>query len=88
MATGPENYRAAERLVDQSRTWENADTGWKAHLSGEERLARRMADLTEALVLAQLADAAATALNDNDPNGEGMPGEDYREWKAAASVKG
>lgn len=87
MTTGPEHYREAERLAQQAGTWMNADTGWKAHLSAEERLAHRMADLTEALVHAQLANAAATALNDADPNGEGMPGEDYREWKAVASVK-
>jgi hypothetical protein len=85
MATGSEHYREAERLTEQSKTWENADTGWKGQLSAEERLAHRMADLTEALVHAQLADAAATALN--RPDGEGMVRDDYREWMRTASAK-
>lgn len=83
--TGPEHYREAERLQHQAETWANADTGWKAHMSGEERIARRMADLTAAQVHATLAQAAATALN--CPDGEGMGIEDYREWMSAASVK-
>lgn len=43
MATGPEHYRTAERPIDQAGTWMNADTGWKAHLSQEERIALRSA---------------------------------------------
>ena len=58
--TGPEHYREAERLITQANTWANADMGWKAHLSSEERIAYRMADLTEAQVHATLALAAAT----------------------------
>lgn len=83
--TGPEHYREAERLQHQADTWENADTGWKADMSGEERIARRMADLADAQVHATLALAAATALN--RPDGEGMVRDDYREWMHAASVK-
>jgi hypothetical protein len=85
MATGPEHYREAEQLTQQAGTWMDADTGWKAHLSTDERLARRMADLTEALVHAQLANAAATALN--RPDGDGMVRDDYREWMRTSSAK-
>lgn len=84
MATGPEHYREAERLAARAETWENADAGWKAHMSGEERIARRMADLTAALVHAQLADAAATALNQG--GGDGMTGHDFNEWHRVAGV--
>jgi hypothetical protein len=86
MATGPEHYREAERLADQADHWMNADTGWKAHLSTEERLARRSADLTAALVQAVLANAAATALNDNASDAGGMPLEDYNAWVDVAAV--
>lgn len=85
MATGPEHYREAERLTQQAGEWMDADTGWKAHMSGEERIARRAADLAEAQVHATLALAAATALN--RPDGEGMVRDDYREWMRAASVQ-
>lgn len=81
MATGPEHYTEAERLMEQSRTWENADTGWKAHLSTEERLARRMADLAEAQVHADLAKAAATAMG---ALSGGMAGEDFEAWDKVA----
>lgn len=58
--TGPEHYREAERLAQQAATWMNADTGWKAHLTGAERLAHRVADLAEGQLHATLAAAAAT----------------------------
>ncbi|WND33983.1 hypothetical protein RI578_06600 [Streptomyces sp. BB1-1-1] len=86
MATGPDHYREAERLQQQADTWENADTGWKAHLSTDERLARRNADLLAGLVHAVLANAAATALNDHATDGGGMPLEDYNAWVDAAAV--
>jgi hypothetical protein len=86
MATGPEHYAEAEKLLKQADSWENADTGWKAHMSGEERIARRTADLAAALVHAQLANAAATALNDADPNGGGMPEDDYGAWRKVAGL--
>lgn len=81
--TGPQHYREAERLTAQADSWANADTGWKAHLSSEERIAHRMADLTEAQVHATLALAAATALNDNgtEADGGGMPLDDLNEWR-------
>lgn len=62
MATGPEHYREAERLLTEAGKWMNADTGWMAHMPTEERLARRTADLAEAQVHADLAKAAATAM--------------------------
>jgi hypothetical protein len=83
--TGPEHYREAERLTEQASTWANADTGWKAHLSSEERIAYRMADLAEAQVHATLALAAATALNDHSADEGGMPLADYDEWVKTAS---
>lgn len=62
--TGPEkyreHYREAERLRAESEEWADADYGWKGHLSAEERIQRRMADLAEAQVHATLALAAAT----------------------------
>jgi hypothetical protein len=81
--TGPEHYLEAERFQRQAETWENADTGWKADMSGEERIARRTADLTAALVHATLAGAAATALGSLS---NGMPGEDFAAWNEAAGV--
>jgi hypothetical protein len=84
MATGPEHYREAERLLEQSKTWANADTGWKARLSTEERIARRMADLAEAQVHADLAKAAATAMGTASENG--MPRSDFEAWDKVAGV--
>lgn len=84
MATGPEHYREAERLQKQADTWENADSGWKGSLTAEERIARRMADLTAALVHAQLANAAATALA--SASADGMPREDFSAWDKVAGV--
>lgn len=60
--TGPEHYLEAERLGRQADSWENADTGWKAHLTAEERLTRRANDLAAAQLHATLALAAATAM--------------------------
>ncbi|MFK0172635.1 hypothetical protein ACIQU5_27945 [Streptomyces sp. NPDC090306] len=72
MTTGPEHYRTGERLARQ---------------------AQRVDDPAAALVLAQLAtahatlaNAAATALNDNSPEEGGMPLDDYRAWQEAAGV--
>jgi len=86
MATGPQHYRQAERLAEQADAWMNADTGWKAHLSTDERIARRNADLLAGLLHAVLADAAATALNDHSHSEGGMPLEDYDAWVKAAGV--
>jgi len=86
--TGPEHYREAERLTDQASTWANADTGWKAHLSSEERIAHRMGDLAEAQVHATLAHAAATAMG--APVEDDLAGftiEDRDAWYKAAGEK-
>ncbi|MGW2863337.1 hypothetical protein [Streptomyces sp. NPDC001205] len=57
--TGPEHYREAERLDRQADQWMDADTGWKAGLTVEERLAYRTADQAAAQTHATLALAAA-----------------------------
>ncbi|WP_069769734.1 hypothetical protein [Streptomyces sp. LUP30] len=86
--TGPEHYREAERLTDQANSWANADTGWKAHLSSEERIAYRMADLAEAQVHATLALTAATAMQAAvDGSETGMGSAEFHEWYQAAGVK-
>lgn len=88
--TGPEHYREAERLTDQAASWMNADTGWKAHLSSEERIAHRMADLAEAQVHATLANAAATAMGapvDGEAD-SGLPPQDAKAWNDVAGVNG
>jgi hypothetical protein len=83
MATGPEHYRKAEELISTADEWMDADLGWKAHLSAQERIDRRSADLAAAQVHATLALAAATALNDYGT--DGMRPKDYNAWHAVAS---
>ncbi len=80
--TGPEHYREAERLAAQADEWMDADRGWKAHLSTEERLAFRTADLAAAQVYATLALAAAMALVDETPRSDSFS--EYRAWQAMA----
>lgn len=58
---GPRHYLKAEQLIIQANEWMDADHGWKAELSSEERIARRQADMAQAQVHATLALAAATA---------------------------
>ncbi|MFE5215985.1 MULTISPECIES: hypothetical protein [unclassified Streptomyces] len=67
MASGPEHYEEAEQLLAAA-----ADTDMGSDL---ERYR-----LAAAQVHATLALAAATALNDPDPNGDGMREKDYRAW--------
>lgn len=86
--TGPDHYREAERLLVQAAAWRDADTGWKAGLTAMERLAYQSTDTAAAQVHATLAAAAATALNDADPNGDGMPRVDYRAWHGVAGTQG
>lgn len=59
--TGPEHYLTAEREIEAAEAVMNADYGWIASLSSEERMQRRMAYLACAQVHATLAAAAATA---------------------------
>jgi hypothetical protein len=82
--TGPEHYREAERLTSVADDWLNADYGWKAHLSTEERSAFRAVDLAAAQVHATLAVAAATALNDAD--GTGLTATEYGAWDDVAAT--
>lgn len=87
---GPQHYREAERLTVQANTWANADMGWRAHLSSEERIAYRMADLADAQVHATLALAAATAMGapvDGEAD-SGLPPQDATAWNDAAGVNG
>lgn len=75
MATGPEHYREAERLLTDC-------TNSLGRLVIEDGTAEVLAAATAHALLAQ---AAATALN--RPDGEGMVRDDYREWMHTASVK-
>jgi hypothetical protein len=85
MATGPEHFKAAERLTDSAGAWMDADHGWKGSLSGVERVARRAGDLAEAQVHATLALAAATALTVVSPDGSYYP-LDEDAWHQAAGT--
>jgi hypothetical protein len=62
--TGPQHYRAAERLTagldNDGRRW--TDAGWRGLVSEHERHARRQLDLTEAAVHMGLAQVAALTL--------------------------
>lgn len=60
--SGPFHYDEAEKLLKQADHWLNADTGWMATMSTEERLARRAADLAAAQVHATLALTAGVVL--------------------------
>lgn len=44
-----DHFREAERLIDRAETWEDADHGWKAGMSAEERIERRKADYLGAI---------------------------------------
>lgn len=77
--TGPEHYKRAEGLLDQLR---------RAHASMTSTVTaeRAAAVMAEAQVHATLALAAATALNDRDPNEGGMPLDDFNEWRETVGV--
>ncbi|MFD9903853.1 hypothetical protein [Streptomyces sp. NPDC059063] len=77
--TGPEHYKEAERLSAMVQR----------HPDSSDAVALAILALAEA----QLAHAAATALNDNHPQEGGMPLDDLTAWREAAgtyasSIKG
>lgn len=79
MATGPDHYREAERLLDAAnRRLIGNDAEWL------NTPARRAELRTEAQVRATLAVAAATALNDAE---DGLVAPDWSAWREAAGVK-
>ncbi|HEV2452394.1 MAG TPA: hypothetical protein VGS62_10775 [Streptosporangiaceae bacterium] len=59
MMTGSEHTREAERLAASAETWMDADHGWRAEMSTQERILRRSVDLQAAQVHATLAQTAA-----------------------------
>ncbi len=75
--TGPEHYREAERLLGMAHRFTYGD-------GADPIVGAALA--AEAQAHATLANAAATALNDNSPDEGGMPLEDYRAWQQAAGV--
>ncbi|MFI1767495.1 hypothetical protein ACH41H_36360 [Streptomyces sp. NPDC020800] len=77
MTTGPEHYREAERLLARAHHYTYGD--------GADPLTGQ-ALATEAIGHALLANAAATALNDNSHDEGGMPLEDYQAWQDTAGV--
>lgn len=78
MATGPDHYREAERLLALAEAHES-QTG-----PGSPALPNLYA---EAIAHAVLANAAAAALNDHNPEEGGMPLADYRAWQDAAGLR-
>lgn len=78
MATGPEQYREAERLAERAHHFTYGDGG--DPITGAALAA-------EAQVHATLALAAATALNDHSHAEGGMRLEDYDAWHHVASVR-
>jgi hypothetical protein len=73
--TGPEHYAAAERLLATASEIMDADWGWMASLTREERLAERAGYLAEAQAHATLALTAATAIS-----GPAQPRADRKQW--------
>jgi hypothetical protein len=73
---GAQHYRAAENLIASVNKKLGDGGGFLFPPEAQARL------LAEALVHATLANAAATALNRPD----GLPGDDWKAWYAAASV--
>lgn len=81
---GAEHTREAERLAASAEEWMDADYGWKATLSTQERLLYRSCDLQAAQVHATLAQTAAAneyipvlrqALEELAPLAKGTPAE-------------
>lgn len=84
MASSVDHYREAERLREEADHWLNADAGWRANLSSDDRIARRNSDLLAAQVEATLALAAATALNSHMAMHHDDP--EIAAWREAAGV--
>ena len=61
MSTTEEHVREAEQFAASAEGWMDADTGWKATLSAQERILRRSADLQAAQVHAMLAQTLKAA---------------------------
>lgn len=64
-----DHFGEAERFAALADEWMDADWGWKAELSTEERIARRAADLAAAQVHATLALAATSDSSVPHPTG-------------------
>jgi hypothetical protein len=77
MATGPEHYQAAERLI-------NAATS-EGGSANDTTIARACTALAQ--VHATLAQAAATAMAAY-PNGTGMHSDDFNAWDKVAGENG
>lgn len=90
MATGPDHYLEAERMRAAADEWADADLGWKANLTAQERINQRLADLADAQVHATLALAAATAMagrTSNVTHVSGMHEVDFETWDRVAGVQ-
>jgi len=59
VASSADHFREAKRLREEADRWLDADAGWKASLSSDDRIARRNSDLLAAQVEATLALADA-----------------------------
>lgn len=71
--TGPEHYARAEQLLREVRDGHQEGTDVAAILAAAQ-------------AHASLAQAAATALNDNAADAGGLPLEDFTAWAEAAGV--
>ena len=87
MASAVDHYREAERLRAAADRWLNADTGWMASMSTDERLARRDSDNQAAQVEATLALAAVMALTGPMAAGAFTDEPEIKAWHEAAGVK-
>lgn len=56
------HYQRAEQLADKAEDWADADYGWAAGLTQQERQQFRMADLAAAQLHATLAGVAVAML--------------------------
>ena len=58
MSTTEDHFRQAELFAARAEEWMDADTGWKAEMSMNDRLGHRSLDLSAAQVHATLAATA------------------------------